>query len=318
MQNATVVITEKPATAKKLAPVLATNADTPVYAITTYYVGLYEFQYPRGLRMRDYPRVSEPEWKARSLEQPTVWEARGEQVVPCNIAPDDLLKNAQTIIFACDPDHSGVIAFDTLLTQALGANQDQASHPALLLTTTSKDGIQNAMEAMGSTRDNWFATARNAGLAKKFFDYNFNANALVLLGAALRKARCPVKEPRISKYGLQLLYSLRDEPAQDTNAILQRMESWKGTGRYAVTRLGSAASMTGIIDDLRASELIEDQPDQIGLTDTGYRFLECLHPDCRDPDLPARLQAWMTAWPDSKPAMARYLRTFFGKQKRFA
>jgi hypothetical protein len=46
-------------------------------------------------------------------------------------------------------------------------------------------------------------------------------------------------------------------------------------------------------------------------------MLNRLHPDCEDPDLPFRLHAWCEAGAAAKPAIDRYIKTFFGKQKRF-
>ncbi|KXS55310.1 MAG: hypothetical protein AWU57_296 [Marinobacter sp. T13-3] len=319
MNHATVVITEKPRTFACMAPLLSEHLGTPLYAITTYYLGLYEFRYPRGLSLTDYPITIDPQWKERQVPSPSVWYSQdGSVTEPCPIEAVDLLKNASTIIFACDPDHSGAVAFDVLLQNALGDGHWREPRPAMHMTVINEAGIRSTLKKTGSTSDDWFTRLRNAGQAKKFFDYNFNANALALFGEAMRKAGCPDTQATISKYGLQLLYSLRDQPASDSADLLVRMANWQGTGRYAPTRLGSVVSMTGILDDLKARNLMQSDRNQVSLSETGRRFLTLLHPDCRDPDLPARLHAWMASWPDSKPAMARYLRTFFGKQKRFA
>ncbi|MCY1418116.1 hypothetical protein D9M71_336650 [compost metagenome] len=60
-----------------------------------------------------------------------------------------------------------------------------------------------------------------------------------------------------------------------------------------------------------------EENNHISLSPRGTAFLELLHPDCADPDLPARLEAWQRDWPSAKEKMHRYLRTFFGKQVRY-
>ena len=53
------------------------------------------------------------------------------------------------------------------------------------------------------------------------------------------------------------------------------------------------------------------------LSDAGERFLEILHPDSEDPDLPFRLQEWQMLPPtEARDRIDTYLRTFFGKTKR--
>ena len=49
----------------------------------------------------------------------------------------------------------------------------------------------------------------------------------------------------------------------------------------------------------------------------GRAFLEKLHPDCEDPDLPFRLSEWQHDPATGHAKAQRYLRTWFGKQKRF-
>lgn len=257
MNNATVLITEKPSILGRMAPVLTERWDTPIYAITTYYLGLYEFRYPRGLRISDYPVIKEPMWKPRSITNSPAWRIQEGEVTPCTTNPETLLQNASTIIFACDPDHSGAAAFNILIEQSLGTLPTETAWPAMHLLATNEAAISQSIEAMGTTSDEWFRTISNAGQAKRFFDFNFNANALALLSPKMRKAGCPDKQSKVSKYGLQMLYSLRDEEASDTSSLIARMENWKGTGRYQAMRLGTSVSMSGIIDNLINSQLVE-------------------------------------------------------------
>jgi hypothetical protein len=162
--------------------------------------------------------------------------------------------------------------------------------------------------------------------AKDYFDYNYNLNAQVILGAAVR-ATCPFGTMVPSKYGLQALYFLRGrQRCQDETTemdLLLAMENGFGTGKYPKTRMGSPITFPQILLQLVASGLVQSlkgpsSRPAIQITDLGEHLLSALHPDCEDPDLAARLQGWCEEGLASRPKMDRYLRTFFGKQKRFA
>lgn len=191
------------------------------------------------------------------------------------------------------------------------------------------EDLGRAVEAGGSTGDARFQTWLRAGQARRFFDYNFNVNALNLFGEALRhtseQAAQVAPQVGMSKYGLQLLYFLRGQSIMGVAEVIWSMQRWKGTGKYAGSdvQLGSPASQQQIITNLLALGLIacprtHDNRQECQLTDAGTAFLDRVHPDCQDPDLPFRIRQWEAAWPASRPAMERYLRTFFGKQKRYA
>ncbi|MNP43763.1 hypothetical protein D3C76_1376030 [compost metagenome] len=157
----------------------------------------------------------------------------------------------------------------------------------------------------------------HAGEAKRFFDFNYNVNALLLFGECLRQVGVSTDRYGMSKYSLQLLYALRGQPPLKESRVLSLMHQWRGTGRYPPTPLGSAASSADILSGLVDAGLMLEENNHISLSPRGTAFLELLHPDCADPDLPARLEAWQRDWPSAKEKMNRYLRTFFGKQVRY-
>ena len=68
MQDTIVVIVDKPFVANILAPFLVSKfKDAKIFTISTMYIGLYEFEYPRGLSFSDIPRLSDPRWKPRNI-----------------------------------------------------------------------------------------------------------------------------------------------------------------------------------------------------------------------------------------------------------
>ena len=314
MQEHIVFVVEKPIILCALASHLSTRWPGKVYAITNLYLGLYEFRYRRGLGMADFPFIGEPTWKVRPQELPPVFEVQGGQARRCELEPAELLRGASSIWFAADPDPSGAVAFHVLLSESLGDASAREARPALCIDALDERSIINALDAPGMTSDGWFEAARNAGIARRFFDFNYNVNALALFGPALRQVSSASRDYLVSKYGLQLLYALRDRPsARSEGALIHSMQEWQGTGRYAARGMGSPASRAAILDGLRSAGLVEG----LNISATGRAFLDLLHPDCCDQDLPCRIAQWDQDWPTSRPKMERYLRTFFGKQKRF-
>ncbi|HDR9131985.1 MULTISPECIES: type IA DNA topoisomerase [Burkholderia cepacia complex] len=318
MQDTIVFVVEKPFIVRELAHHLSARwPRSKVYAITTLYVGLYEFRYPRGLGLSAFPYVGDPSWKPRPLETTPVWEIHAGLAARIDQEPAELLRAADAIWYAADPDPSGAVAYHVLLTQCLGEAAAVSTRPALRILSLDDASVEAEFDAGATTSDAWFVACRNAGLARRFFDFNFNTNSLALFGAALRSAGVK-SEYAVSKYSLQLLYKLRKRPAYSEGELLCDMEKWIGTGRYAPSPLGSPASRATILEGLQLAGLIAWNSDgRIVLTELGQTFLQRLHPDCLDADLPARIGQWESAWPASRPNVERYLRTFFGKQKRF-
>lgn len=315
-----VFVVEKPAVARVLAPHLSARwPGHRIYAITTLYAGLYEFRYPRGLAIRDFPYVGEPAWKARSLELSPVWSIAGDKAARVELDPRAVLSAAEEISFAADPDPSGAVAFQVLLTEALGQAAAAMQRPAFQIHALDQPGIERAFDSPGTTADPAFATWVNIGTARRFFEFNFNVNALALLSQILRDVGVRQQSYGMSKYALQLLYGLRGRLPLSESEVIQLMVDWRGTTRYAPAPLGSPASRSEIVSRLLDLQLLaKDDHEGIALSSRGEAFLSLLHPDCEDADLPARLAAWALAWPDARPKMERYLRTFFGKLKRYA
>ncbi|MCE7534227.1 hypothetical protein [Acinetobacter nosocomialis] len=324
MQKTIVYIVEKPPVAKELAPHLLLKYPSEIiYIIPTLYIGLYQFNYPRGLKYTDTPFIGTPKWKPRIFEHfpNPVFEiqSNGSSVFKkSSKTPKEILNMADQIIFAADPDSSGVIAFHTLLKECLGEANAVIKRDALLLKSLSFEAIQQTINYPYNTLDEWYIQARNFGLAKRFFDYNFNANSLILFGEILRKLGVNTNNYIMSKYSLQVLYDLLNNPEKNGDYFKKMSIDWVGTGRYEKGQIGSAASRHALIENLLGNGLIETIDGVFHVSTLGQAFLKSLHPDCQDADLPFRINEWMLTWPDSQPKIERYIKTFFGKQKRFA
>ncbi len=321
LQSSVVLILEKPSQAHRLAPLLLGRwPGQRVFAIYTLYLGLYEFRYPRGLTFADLPFTRDPVWKERKFDSTPpafVVELVNGSVCRTDLDPAQTLAITETIWFGCDPDASGANAYQVLLTQCLGAESAALERPALFMYTLDTAGLQETLDSPMSTADPLFQTWLKQGEAKRFFDFNYNVNALALFGECLRTVGVDTEGYGVSKYSLQLLYAFKGASPLTEGQVLRMMDEWPGTGRYGLSGLGSPASRAPILLGLIDAGLLERTERSISLSARGHDFLGLLHPDCQDQDLPARLAEWQSQWPESRGKIERYLRTFFGKQLRF-
>lgn len=332
------IVTDKQAASRTIAPYA--RAHWPSANITfvhTVPYGNFRFTYPRGLKLQDYPLVSEPRYTLNSWDTwfcpPFVMAADG--TLAKGVMSRELFFDADLIVYACDPCSSDAVAFDVLMDAVFG-DARALDAPALQLNGLDQASIKRAFSEIrpfGSTYEQHLLYGR----VKFYFDWNWNTNALAILGEAQRRVGVPAEAPPLSKYALQLLYALRNEQPVKDGPLVHRMANWPGTGRYrhlqgrGDTRLGSAASRQQIINNLVAAGLLdrtflgmtrplgefESRPSTLTPSERGRALLARLHPDCEDADLPFRLSAWCEQGDEAKPAIDRYIKTFFGKQKRF-
>ncbi|MDN8078786.1 hypothetical protein QZN30_05430 [Burkholderia multivorans] len=322
------IVTEKPSVTRCLAPFARKSwpdaSVTFVHAVP--YVNI-RFAYPRGLKMREFPFLAEPgtrlvPWEKWSCQPATL--AATAELLPTEVR-EELFTSADVIVSACDVDHTGANAFATLLEHVFGDTR-YLQCPALSIWSLDDAAIETAFKNMAPFGE---ICAKNLeyGRIKRYFDWNWNVNSLAIFGETQAGVGVPLDAPPMSKYALQLLYALRDQPPMTAGAVVQLMHRWPGTGRYQIKpgqwhpQLGSAASRSPILDNLSLAGLLSrtevDGKTGVAVSPRGYALLEMLHPDCEDPDLPYRLHAWCEQGFAAKPAINRYINTLFGKQKRF-
>jgi len=309
------------------------------------------FSYPRGLSWSDYPWVGEPVYKPISL---TSWlkprytlpdpdgrwrDLPGQE--PCEGFANaeeravNAVRGADLILVAMAYNPSNILTVHRLLGQLFqeGVPDGRVGYPLIFrsddeaIMRVDDEGI---VECIRKARDGWPPFAETKlflpyAMARRRFDYCFGVNALAVLGRTMREAGLEVRDYVPSKHALQLLYTFRTHPKMTESLLVHIMWNWKGTGKYRQrgwwNAFGSPASRTTIIEQLVTSGLVERASDERGtlsLSAAGKRFLDLLHPDCEDPDLTFRLPAWChLPIEESHPKIDRYIRTFFGKQKRF-
>lgn len=225
------------------------------------------------------------------------------------------LNTAERIIFACDADPRGAHMFALHMTSRFGTSK---GFPAIMITSMAHDHLVEEFRSDRSTSDPWFENLLAVGEAKRFFDANWAANALPLFGKLL--ADCEVRDPLVfvSKYMVQAAFMLNEIQRFSLETAVVLMQNAPGSGKYGNSPIGTPTSRDGVLQNLLAAGILEKWgSNHLQFTAAGNAFVKRLHPDCEDPDLSIRLETWGETWPESRPQIERYIRTFFGKQKKF-
>jgi hypothetical protein len=338
------VIAEKPIVGRILAPFLRKKwPNDEIIIIYTLGITSIKFQYPKGMRHSDYPLLSEPKFK--NVDNwgviPTTDNAifcKGARIdmdgnpIATEYTQEDLpvlMGNAQFIVCAVDVDPRGFYSFYLYLRQFCPQRMTE-EHPAIFMGGGFSDEcVRGYLNNMTTTSDHRILSNLSMAHVKRYFDYNFNVNALAVLRIPFRKAFGPYMDVQMSKYELQCLHYISTLPdtMSKNHELIIGMDKWKGTGKYSDDReqfpdgcLGSPASRNAIVRNLRdlGAIRVSDHDATIALTESGAYFLSLLHPDTKDMDLPFRIHLWQLEGVEvAKPKIDRYIKTFFGKQKRF-
>ena len=343
----TIIFASKPWVASECASLLSERYSPERSLVACLALaGPLQFRYERGLAYADYPLISEPRYEfgdsrrlhARSLAEYVAWKHQSNVEGHRRLAQSacrsveevqNAIRGAERFVFSADPGPSEAHGCFALL-EYLDVKDAFDRTDAYLFSDLSTSTLNRVFRA-GSTQESrlHLAHLEEQGRVKRYFDWNWNQNALVVFRAALRGVGLPA-DAVISKYELQLLYFLAKNPPSPGGTppwtegqIVKEMTYWKGTGKYGRQYLGSCASRIAILEHLYQKEFLgrrrlSGPREEVFVTSRAQAFLDFLHPDCEDPDLPARIEAWMEAGFDaSRPAIDRYIRTNFGKQKRF-
>lgn len=315
------VVVDKHHVANHLAIYLTNKwKDAKIYTVSTAYIGLYEFDYPHGISFKEIPYLSEPRWKKKHLsDYKPVLEIFPDRIETLDTTPQEILEKSDKIILATSLRSSEVIAFDTLISQSLGEEKAKENFDIIVTHSLSPHMLEKSVNNLFHTHDKWYLELLNQAKIKKYFDYNFNVNSLLILGNSLRATGVNTSNSFISKYSLQILFELNSRKSVLLYEYFDILSnSWEGTGRYPKGQIASPLSRSKILEDLQLKELIHiDDKKLVSIASKGKIFLSMLHPDCCDLDLPFRLREWELNWNTARPKIDRYLNTFFGKQKKY-
>lgn len=287
-----------------------------------------KFRYPRGLKLEDFPTV---DFANFSLNEQHEWKP----VTLASIMSDDMqylqmsyadvisaIQNAKSVIYLGEPHGSAIYNFERVLelcpptTNRTTAYYDWKTYSRSELAKVLREPA--GLEFHKLTR--WAEV-------KRYFEYNWQRNSVAVFAPAFKR-HCDSQDlSKLSKYGLQALYFIRDcgekGPVKEYQ-LYRNFSEWPGTGKYEKNSLGSPRSFSSILDQVlelnlaKVVALSSSRPRIVYLTEAGEAFLKELHPGCKDLDLPARIQVWaQEGFEKSKPAIDRYIRTYFGRQMVF-
>lgn len=322
------IIARRPSFTAKFAKILPSfypevdfSDVTVFHPIFGWYLGNRRFNFPRGLKWSDFPYVGEPSYRPIEIDDTRPVKGISSLSKRRNVMGDEgrkALLSADHILFLMDPNSTCAHLSDRFLSdQFQTIPWEKTLYP--VITDLTDDGMLRALST-AKRADDYVTSYKGHSELRRFFDYNFLVNSFALLGGTVMQD-AGLGGPVPSKYGLQLLYdAVETGPLGDGHRI-ERMIRWKGTGKYNAAHydgVGSPTSQAAIVEDLVRGGFFSRTGNMTDITDGGRRYLELLHPNCRDEDLPFRIADW-TKLPEAeaRAKITRYLRTFFGKQKVF-
>lgn len=328
-----IIVTENPAVSRAIEPFVRQFWPTP--HLTFVHAAPYNdirFNYPKRRDTSEYPQVTEPSNLLRSWDE---WSngplalAEGGNLKPV-LMGEELFMSADRIIYVGRGAPTDAIGFEVLMQGVFGAADTRhLSCPTIILRTLTDTAIDTAFKQIKPFGEVCEKTLQY-GRVKRYFEWNWAVNTCDALGDAGRRAGVADDAPSLSKYGLQILFALKDVAPYTETVLLRMLREWPGTGRYHYPdkstrpRLGSLTAMTKTIESLLDSGLLHKVPAESGrhelfkISQTGRRLLSLLHPGCEDLDMPFRVDAWCQQGESAKPAIDRYIRTFVSNQLQFA
>ena len=350
----TLVVTSKPNQTRDVMPhITAVMPGRSFDVLALMKTGPLAYRLPRGAAWSDYPltgdlaykpdpnihRVTIPDWSP--LQE---WPSRN--FLPLDASPENLaatLSGYDEIVYAGEYWYTDFGAFAALM-RACGQT---GPWRWLRFRSPTEADLRHAAETMmaspsdggGPTLLTLEHVAVRYADTRRYFDFNWLVNATAVFGETVRRAGG--REGLITKYVTMLLHVLAQHPDGLSQwTVLELMKKWKGTGRYTVPTMygvdesgrtvggypefGTCASRAALIRRLIDMGLAENRDREEGngcivvVSETGRRMLDLMHPTTYDPDLPFRLHEWGCEGLDTaKPKIDRYVRTLFGRQKRY-
>lgn len=335
------LICEKPSMAsaviKKLLN-LYPNIDRASFSVL--YVNFYThlnnaFSFPKGHKFSDYPLVKEVEYKPFIYpinylpprlgiggdDLGGLW-IKWNSCIDTNGFVEQVVSADRVYLITDTSPSSQYVALRTV--QWLKTLSNSMDLRLVELWSFSEQDIKTAILNEASISD--LETKASRSIVRRHFDYNYLLNSFPLIDATARKAIGRSLRGVPSKNALQILYFMRDGKRLSEPSLTASMANWKGTGRYSANPddwyfngMGSESTRSGIVEYLLKDELlVECDRREVSISRGGLSFLDHLHPDCEDPDQTYRINEW-TFLPvaEAKSKIDRYIKTFFGKQKRF-
>jgi hypothetical protein len=280
----------------------------------------FVFDYDNNVHPAFFPVIKYPVYTSTVKNYGLVLHITNESIKVKRHGAVNILKNAHTISYLGHLWYSSLIDYDILLNECLGFHEANKERLVIVPEFFTNQAIEYALENPITTKNPEFYKLLNAGMAKRFFDYNYNINSLHFFTMCLRKTGVMKKDYSISKYSLQLLYELSKRRSTSISKAIFMAQNWKGSGTYqaSVFGIGNPNSIGSILKGLLDSGLLQkNKTERLIVSETGKSFLQMLDPGCRDIDLPGKLQLWQENWPHSRNEIEKYITNYFNNQKKF-
>ncbi|QSW89011.1 hypothetical protein J0383_22585 [Flavobacterium endoglycinae] len=215
---------------------------------------LYEFAYPKNINV-SFPYITDTEWKTCGEDIGYVWYLKNNKVIKTRYSTVEILKSAETFSYIGSLGSSDAVAFQTLILLTFGKfkNPYLFYHPENFIDEDIAFSLNNPL----TTNDENFQKQLNRGIAKCYFEYNFNFNSCVLFKPILKQVGLADSNFVFTKYVLQLFFALEYCSNFTTKDLVTMMENWSGTGLYLNCAIGRPHSYHYIFMHLVNNKLIE-------------------------------------------------------------
>lgn len=316
------VIVEKPLIARALHARLSArfSREQIRYLLANQFGWPFVFDYPSRLSWHDYPAWFEARYRLSDSR----WQMTCDEGEWVREPVDYSALAAQPVLVVSDAGRSSLLAAERLLCHLQGLGKVSAFVGYRTFNSLAQSDIDRSL--LEPVDEPVARTLCRAAQLKADFEFSFLVNAAGLLTRVYHEVGGTESNPVFSKYTVQTLYALHKAGPIPEALLIDTMCHWKGTGRYAGIRatLGSAASRASLVESLKHLGFVRSLPSTdgiekslVGISALGEAFLSRLHPDCEDLDLPFRIEQWLSFPETGRVAAQRYIRTWFGKQKRY-
>jgi len=321
-------IVEKPACARALKDAGIIKPRDMIISLQS--LGLWKPSRKR-ISLSDIPYSEDVELCKRAAEHERypLFRWRGEELVTSYVklhyttlvsACYGRVGNAQSkikgVYVLCSMDRLGAFAVNSYLSMFRNVVLPEVEW--FKTQSFSKAALSKDWEAADFISNDEFIDWYEQYAIKREFDALWNINSSAVFGELQTKLNIPADKV-LSKYQLMTLNVINEQKQSiDVCRLIDLMQRWKGSGKYSSDNnvmIGSVVSQHMIIDSLIKRGFIISRQEGLSLSNSAKVLLSYTHKRTYDPDLPYRLEKWMTD--KDRQAMKRYIRTVFGRQLRF-
>ena len=316
-------------------------ASRDVVSVGAQGYGFWRFSFPTEVRARDLPIVATPAyrfgnrggWPASPpmLHRPEGGSACFDPVDETTLL--SLVASATVVVNLYFGNRSGIRAFHLALSGGRWTiDKVPLSSPDVPILDArianvhpwTMDRVVSGIASNALARWPSRPEKLHAALAKEFFDYNWAFNNRALMPALLKAAGCERSDlvDKFQKASLALLLYLVRDPAGSSwrwsySSLRRRMSDWDVRPDGSIVRLCSNTADDLVFFNLLEMGLIERDKNGASIpvvpTAAGRRLSDLLPKDAYDPHQPRRIEDWIAEFPASRPAMERYLGTYWAK-----